>query len=304
MSKSSKRKSAPQWPIDPAELLQDNLRQFSIADAPTSIEPLYRSKKDYKRQLADTVSRIADLQEKMNAQNRYGLLLVFQAMDAAGKDGTIKRVLTGVNPAGTQIYAFKKPSEEELDHGYLWRVIQRMPERGRIGVFNRSYYEEVLVVKVHPEILTDYQRLPEELTSDPKAVFESRYSEIRNFETYAARNGIRVLKFFLNVSRDEQRRRLIDRLDQPEKNWKFSFADIEERAHWDSYMRAFEDCINATACPLAPWAVIPADDKLNMRLLVARLVLRELEQMDIRWPAPDKRLAREKDRIRKQLLKD
>ncbi len=305
MPKSSKKKDAlPDWALDPADLIYDQPGHFSIADAPNTIEPLYKSKKDYRRQLAQMVERIDELQAIMNAQNRYGLLLVFQAMDAAGKDGTIRRVLTGVNPAGVQVYSFKKPSDEELDHGYLWRIIQRMPERGRIGVFNRSYYEEVLVVRVHPEILTDYQRLPKELVSDTQAVFDHRYSEIRNFETYAARNGIRVLKFFLNVSRDEQRRRLIDRLDRPEKNWKFSFADVEERGHWDHYMQAFEDCINETACPLAPWAVIPADDKLNMRLLTTRLVLRELERMHLKWPEADERLAKEKSTIRKNLSND
>jgi PPK2 family polyphosphate:nucleotide phosphotransferase len=303
--KKRKNKDAlPEWPVDPQDLIYDQPGQFSIEAAPNRIEPVYESKKDYRRQLAQMVERIDELQAIMNAQNRYGLLLVFQAMDAAGKDGTIRRVLTGVNPAGVQVYSFKKPSDEELDHGYLWRIIQRMPERGRIGVFNRSYYEEVLVVRVHPEILTDYQRLPEELVSDTQAVFDYRYSEIRNFETYAARNGIRVLKFFLNVSRDEQRSRLISRLNRPEKNWKFSFADVKERGYWDDYQQAFEDCINETACPLAPWAVIPADDKLNMRLLTTRLVLRELEKMNLSWPTADDRLAAEKDAIRAQLADD
>jgi len=247
------------------------------------------------------VRRIDELLEIMNAQNRNGLLLVFQAMDAAGKDGTIKRLLTGVNPAAVQVYSFKKPSDEELDHGYLWRIIQRMPERGRLGVFNRSYYEEVLVVRVHPEILTEYQRLPEELTTDTNAVFESRFAEIRNFEQYATGNGIRVLKFFLNVSEEEQRQRLLARLDDPDKHWKFSSGDIDEREYWPDYMSAFEDCINATAAPHAPWLAIPADDKLNMRLLVAAATLAELESMNITWPDADEKFLNNIESIRKRL---
>lgn len=278
-------------------------RPFSVATAPNSVEPLYTSKKDYKRKLESIVGRIDDLMEVMNAQNRHGLLLVFQAMDAAGKDGTIRRLLTGVNPATVQVYSFKQPSEEELDHGYLWRIIQRMPERGRLGVFNRSYYEEVLVVRVHPEILTDYQRLPAELTKNPEEVFESRFDQIRNFESYAHANGIKVVKFFLNVSKEEQRLRLLARLDNPDKHWKFSTGDIEEREHWSAYMSAFEDCINATATPHAPWYTIPGDDKLNMRLLVAATTLAELESLDIDWPPASKKLTQNIDSIRERLSK-
>lgn len=275
--------------------LYDGSKPFALADVSTRIDPLYDSKKDYRKQLKAIVSEIDELQALMNAQNRYGLLLVFQAMDAAGKDGTIRRLLTGVNPAGVQVYSFKKPSEEELDHGYLWRVIQRMPERGRIGVFNRSYYEEVLVVRVHPEILTRYQRLPKELTGDTDAVFESRFEQIRNFESYATSNGIRVVKFFLNVSHEEQGKRLLARLEDPAKHWKFSFADVDEREYWNDYMNAFEDCINATASAEAPWAVIPADDKLNMRLLVAKIVLQHLKQMKLSTPPASERLSQEMD---------
>ena len=281
----------------------DGHKNFSIADAPTKIEPLYKSKKDYKKKLRSIVTRIDELMAIMYAQNRYGLLLVFQAMDAAGKDGTIRRVLTGVNPAVTQVYSFKKPSDEELDHGYLWRVIQRMPERGRLGVFNRSYYEEVLVVRVHPEILTDYQRLPEELTIDPQEVFLSRFDEIRNFEQYTTSNGIRTIKFFLNVSREEQARRLIDRLDRTEKNWKFTTSDVEEREFWPAYMNAFEDCINSTASVHAPWVAVPADDKLNLRLLVAANILAQLESMNLNWPEADKDLMKNMDDMRERLAK-
>ena len=298
----AKKKSEPDtsnWPL--SDLLYDGYREFSIKDVPTQIEPLYDSKKDYKQKLRSLVKRIDELLEIMTAQNRYGLLTVFQAMDAAGKDGTIKRLLTGVNPASVQVYAFKKPSDEELDHGYLWRIIQRMPERGRLGVFNRSYYEEVLVVRVHPEILTDYQRLPAELTEDVDAVFESRFRDLRNFEKYATSNGIRVLKFFLNVSEEEQRQRLRSRLNDPNKHWKFTSADVEEREFWPDYMKAFEECISVTACSHAPWIVVPADDKLNMRLLVAASTLAELESMDIQWPKADKKLLSNIEAICKRL---
>lgn len=298
---ATKKKKDSDLSINPDSLIYDGSRQFSIADAPNRIGPAYSSKKDYKKQLREMVSNIDELQAVMNAQNRQGILLVFQAMDAAGKDGTIRRLLTGVNPAGVQVYSFKKPSDEELDHGYLWRIIQRMPERGRIGVFNRSYYEEVLVVRVHPEILTKYQRLPHELTTDVDGVFQSRFEQIRNFEDYANANGIKVIKFFLNVSREEQGKRLIARLDEPKKHWKFSFADVEEREHWDTYMQAFEDCINATATANTPWAVIPADDKLNMRLLVTRLVLQEMQKLNLHWPPADDRLASEMDDVRSRL---
>ena len=299
---SDKQSSQQRYPeIDTSSLIYDGKARFSIDDAPNRIEPVYRSKKDYRKQLASMVAEIDALQEIMNAQNHQGLLLVFQAMDAAGKDGTIKRVLRGVNPAGVQVYSFKKPSDEELDHGYLWRVIQRMPERGRIGVFNRSYYEEVLVVRVHPEILTRYQRIPRKLIEDTDAVFENRFEQIENFERYVTDNGFKVIKFFLNVSYEEQGRRLLARLNEPEKHWKFSFSDIDERAYWSDYMAAFEDCINATACKNAPWAVIPADDKLNMRLLVTKIVLEQMQSMDLDWPAADDRLEAEIDTLREQL---
>ena len=301
MAKENKHVNVNNWPL--SEHRFDGTRQFSTAFAQNQAPALYNSKKDYKRKLTSIVTRIDELLTIMGAQNRYGLLLVFQAMDAAGKDGTIRRLLTGVNPANVQVYSFKQPSEEELDHGYLWRIVQRMPERGRLGVFNRSYYEEVLVVRVHPQILTDYQRLPVELTEDIDTVFESRFSQIRNFEHYATENGINVVKFFLNVSEEEQRQRLLARLDDPDKHWKFSMGDVEERQHWPRYMSAFEDCINATAMPYAPWYTIPADDKLNMRLLVAATTLTELESMDIDWPPASKKLAENMDSIRSQLSK-
>jgi len=246
--------------------------------------PIYDGKKDYRKKLQELRKEIDDLQEIMYAQDKYSLLTVFQAMDAAGKDGTIRRVFTGVNPHGLQIFSFKKPSDRELDHNFLWRTNTRMPERGRIGVFNRSYYEEVLICKVRPEIITKYQRMPKEHTRNLKNTFQERYDDISNFEQYAHNNGTRVLKFFLHVSADEQRDRFLERIDNPEKNWKFSSADLKERGLWKKYMKAYEDCINETAAPQAPWYVIPADDKLNMRLFVAAAVLQSLKEMKLEFP--------------------
>jgi len=275
--------------------------RFSLAKRSTEIGKLYKDKKDYRDQLEELREQIDELQHMMYAHDRYALLAVFQAMDAAGKDGTIRRVFTGVNPHGLQLYAFKKPSDRELDHGFMWRTNQFMPERGRIGVFNRSYYEEVLVVRVHEEILQKYQRVPEEFTKNLSRVWKQRYEDIKNFELYAHRNGTRVMKFFLNVSKEEQGRRFLARIDEPEKNWKFSEADIKERGYWDDYMRAYQDCIKATAAPHAPWYVIPADDKWNMRLIVARLILNELEQLDIHFPKVTPARRKELQEIRKGL---
>lgn len=262
----------------------DGEYEFDIKDAPSLVDPVYDGKKDYRKKLNKLRSEIDDLQEVMYAQDKYALLTIFQAMDAAGKDGTIRRVFSGVNPHGLQIFAFKKPSDRELDHNFLWRTNTRMPERGRIGVFNRSYYEEVLICRVRPEIITKYQRIPAEHTRSLKKTFEQRYEDIANFEQYAHHNGTRVLKFFLNVSADEQRNRFLDRIDNPEKNWKFSSADLKERKLWKKYMTAYEDCINETATPDAPWYVIPADDKLNMRLLVAAVILQSLKGMKLEFP--------------------
>lgn len=277
--------------------------RFSLAKRPTEVEKLYDDKKDYRDQLEDLREEIDDLQNMMYAHDRYALLAVFQAMDAAGKDGTIRHVFSGVNPHGLQLYSFKKPSDRELDHGFMWRTNRFMPERGRIGVFNRSYYEEVLVVRVHEEILQKYQRVPGEFTRNPNKVWKQRYEDIKNFELYAHRNGTRVMKFFLNVSKEEQGRRFLARIDEPEKNWKFSEADIKERGYWDDYMRAYETCVKATAVPNAPWYVIPADDKWNMRLIVARLILSELKKMDIHYPQVTPARREELQQIRKGLTK-
>ena len=241
--------------------------------------------KDDAAQLLDRgVEVLAELQDKLYAQDKRALLLVFQAMDAAGKDGTIKHVMSGVNPQGCQVFAFKTPSAEELDHDFLWRTTKCLPERGRIGIFNRSYYEEVLVVRVHPEILGK-QKLPPELVT--KRIWKERYEDIASFERYLARNGVAVVKFFLHVSRREQKKRFLERLERPEKNWKFSLADAQERQHWDSYMEAYEDAIRATAAPWAPWYVVPADTKWFTRLVVASAVIDALEKMDLAYPEVD-----------------
>ena len=273
--------------FDPKPYTFTGDKSFSISQTPTEIVPLYKNKGDYKDLLGEFRDEIDELQNMMYAHDRYGLLLVFQAMDAAGKDGTIKHVMSGVNPHGIEINSFKKPSTNELDHDFMWRTSKRMPKRGHIGIFNRSYYEEVLVVKVHPKIATDYQRIPREYTTDLDSLFEKRYEDISNFEMYAHRQGIRVLKFFLNISKEEQRQRFLARIDEQSKNWKFSEADVKERGYWDDYMKAYEAAINATAKPFAPWHVIPADDKKNMRLMISQIILNELRSMDMHYPKVD-----------------
>ncbi len=241
-------------------------------------------KDEAKEMLAQGVEWLAEEQDKLYAQDRWGVLLVFQAMDAAGKDGVIKHVMSGVNPQGCQVYSFKQPSSEELDHDYLWRYMKAVPERGRIGIFNRSYYEEVLVVRVHEAILRR-QKTPPELVT--KKIWKQRLRDIAGFEDYLARNGTAVLKFFLHVSRKEQKRRFLERLDQPEKNWKFSAADIEERQYWDDYMAAYEDAIRSTATEASPWYVVPADNKWFTRLVVAAAIVDRLDRMKLAYPTVD-----------------
>ena len=238
-------------------------------------------KKDLKKSLDNHVSRLDELQRIFYAHDKHSILLIFQGMDAAGKDGTIRAVLQGINPAGCQVFSFKQPSAEELDHDFLWRTARHLPERGRIGVFNRSYYEEVLIVKVHPEFL-DNQKLPELDMSD--RIWEDRYKSIRDHEEHLAKNGTLILKFWLNISRDEQRRRFLSRLDEPEKNWKFSSGDIKERLSWDEYMLAFESALSATSRPHAPWYAIPADSKSYMRFCVADILVKAMESLDLRYP--------------------
>jgi len=224
---------------------------------------------------------LADLQDVLYAQDRWSVLLIFQAMDAAGKDGAIKHVLSGVNPQGCEVHSFKAPTSEDLDHDYLWRCMKRLPERGRIGIFNRSYYEETLVVRVHPELLAK-QKLPEKCVS--KKIWEERFEDIRNFEKYLVRNGTVIRKFFLHVSKDEQRKRFLERIDNPDKNWKFSSADVHERGYWKDYMKAYEEMIRETATPEAPWYVVPADNKWFTRVVVGAAVIEALDSLDLGYP--------------------
>ena len=249
--------------------------------------------------LAKGIARMAELQDKLYAQDRWGLLLIFQAMDAAGKDGVIKHVMSGVNPQGCQVYSFKTPSEEELDHDYLWRTMKCLPERGRIGIFNRSYYEEVLIVRVHPEVLAN-ERMPAPLVT--QNIWEERFEAIRGLERYLSRNGLVIRKFFLNVSKKEQKKRFLDRLQQPEKNWKFSAADLQEREHWDDYMDAYEEMIANTATPHAPWLVIPADNKWFTRLAVAAVIVDALDGLNLAYPKVDAQRRKELEAARKTLF--
>jgi len=234
--------------------------------------------------LQQGIAMLSDLQERLYAQDQWGVLLIFQAMDAAGKDSAIKHVMSGVNPQGCQVYSFKAPSEEELDHDFLWRTTRCLPERGRIGIFNRSYYEEVLIVRVHPEFL-EKQKLPPELVT--KDIWEERYEDINNFERYLSRNGYVIRKFFLHLSNKEQKKRFLSRLDEPEKNWKFSSADARERQRWDDYMEAYDDMIRHTATQHAPWYVVPADNKWFSRLVVAAVVVAALQELDLQFPKVD-----------------
>lgn len=276
--------------------------QVTLKKWPTLVKPVYKSKKSYNKLLAEQVAELSDLQQLLYASNRYSLLLIFQAMDTAGKDGAIRHVMSGINPQGCQVFSFKHPSATELDHDFLWRTTQCLPERGRIGIFNRSYYEEVLVVRVHPEILLG-QGLPDELI-DEKTIWQERYRSIVNLENHLHRNGTRVIKFFLHLSKDEQRKRFLERIDEPEKNWKFSQADIVERKFWNQYMQAYEACLSATSTKLAPWYVVPADDKENARLIVSKIILDTFKSLKMSYPKTDAKRQQELLSIRQQLMKE
>lgn len=260
-------------------------KKFKIKDTPTKVNDFYSSKDSYKDLLAKLRESLDDLQSKLYANSKYGVLVIFQAMDAAGKDGTMQAVFKNVNPLGLKFYSFKRPSAKELNHDYLWRCFKQLPERGSVQVFNRSYYEEVLVVKIHEDILHSQQRIPEELIT--KNIWKQRYEDIRNFEKYLANNGIKVIKFFLNVSKEEQGNRLIERIEDSAKNWKFEDGDIKERGFWDDYMRAYEEMINETSTAQNPWYVIPADDKRNMRLVVARILSDNFKKLKLAYPPAD-----------------
>ena len=267
---------------------------------PTKVKPVYSSKDDYHEMQADHVAQLSAQQQLLYASNRYAVLLIFQAMDAAGKDGAIKHVMSGVNPQGCQVYSFKHPNPTELQHDFLWRTTRNLPERGRIGIFNRSYYEEVLIARVHPEILRS-EWLP--ATPDMKAVWHERYRSIVDLEKHLDANGTRIIKFYLHVSKEEQRKRLLERIDTPEKNWKFSTTDIEERKFWKQYMSAYETCLDATSTSDAPWYVVPADDKRNARLIVSRIVLDTFANLKMAYPKTSAARRRELQSIRKQLTK-
>jgi PPK2 family polyphosphate:nucleotide phosphotransferase len=262
----------------------DRGKKFRLKDFDTADTGGVDSKEHAQELLEKGIAELAELQDKLYAQDRWALLVIFQAMDAAGKDSVVKHVMSGVNPQGCQVYSFKQPSEEELNHDFLWRTTQRLPERGRIGIFNRSYYEEVLVVRVHSAVLAS-EKIPSELTG--KDLWQKRFEDIQAFERHLSRNGVVIRKFFLNVSKDEQKRRFLKRLDEPEKNWKFSAADVKERAFWDKYMNAYEDMIQNTATAKAPWFVVPADHKWYTHLVVAAAVVDALDELKLAYPKVD-----------------
>ena len=265
----------------------------------TIVEPVYKSKDQYHKLLEEHVAQLSSLQQLHYASNRYAVLLIFQAMDAAGKDGAIKHVMSGVNPQGCQVFSFKHPSPAELQHDFLWRTTRDLPERGRIGIFNRSYYEEVLIVRVHPEILRN-EGIPD-APHDEKAIWRDRYHSIVNLEKHLHVNGTRIVKFYLHLSKEGQRKRFLARIDEPEKNWKFSLADIAERKFWKHYMKAYEECLSTTSTREAPWYVVPADDKMNARLIVSQIILDTLEGLEMSYPKTTDERHQELLEIRKQL---
>jgi PPK2 family polyphosphate:nucleotide phosphotransferase len=274
--------------------------KVDLGELKTRTKPAYTSKQHYETLLRNSTRDLSRAQSKLYASDKYALLLIFQAMDAAGKDSTIKHVMSGVNPQGCQVFSFKHPSAEDLDHDFLWRTNLCLPERGRIGIFNRSYYEEVLVVRVHPEIL-EAQRLPER-PSDDEELWRARYRSIVEMENHLCRNGTRILKFFLHLSKEEQRKRFLERIDDPDKNWKFSPADVAERSFWKKYMKAYEACLSATSTKHAPWHIVPADDKQNAQLIVSTIILEVLSELGLEYPKADARRERELQQIRRRLL--
>jgi PPK2 family polyphosphate:nucleotide phosphotransferase len=268
---------------------------------PTKIDPVYKSNEQYETLLREHVEQLSTQQELLYGSDRYAILLIFQAMDAAGKDGAISHVMSGVNPQGCQVFSFKHPSGEELQHDFLWRTTRSLPERGKIGIFNRSYYEEVLIVRVHRELLVS-EGLPDAPKHD-ETIWHDRYRSITNIEKHLHLNGTRIIKFFLHLSKEEQRKRFLARIDEPEKNWKFSMADIEERKYWKRYMEVYGECLGATSTHHAPWYVVPADDKQNARLIVSRIILDTLEELKMAYPSVSAERRKELLSIRKQLAK-
>jgi PPK2 family polyphosphate:nucleotide phosphotransferase len=277
-------------------------KAFDLKKWPTIVKPYCATKKQYQELLEKHIAELSALQQLHYASNRYALLLIFQGMDSAGKDGSIRHVMSGVDPEGCDVFSFKQPSAEELEHDFLWRTTCRLPERGRIGIFNRSYYEEVLIVRVHPEILRN-QRLPEELRDD-KSIWKKRYRSIVDLERHLYYNGTRIVKIFLNLSYEEQRKRFLERIDDPDKNWKVSLSDNHERKYWKHYMKAYEECLQATSTHHAPWYSVPADDKENARLIVSRIVLDALEDLKMAYPKPTEKRRQELQAIGKELARE
>jgi len=287
--------------IDSKDFRVRESKKVDLNKWPTRVKPYCRSKKQFKKVLSARIETMSELQNLLYASNRYAVLLIFQAMDAAGKDSAIKHVMSGVNPQGCQVFSFKHPSIEELEHDFLWRTTRSLPERGRIGIFNRSYYEEVLIVRVHPELLRS-QGLPDE-TLDEEIIWQQRYRSIRDLEAHLHRNGTRIVKFFLHLSKEEQRKRFLARIDEPDKNWKFSLADVKEREHWNDYMKAYEACLGATSTRQAPWYVVPADDKQNARLIISQIILDVLEGLKMEHPKLSDAHRKELRSIRRLLAK-
>ena len=287
--------------IEPKDFRVPGGKTIRLKKWATDIRPLYKSGKHYRELLAADVGKLSALQRLLYASNGYSVLLIFQAMDAAGKDGAISHVLTGVNPQGCEVYSFKQPSPEELAHDFLWRTTCRLPARGRIGVFNRSYYEEVLIVRVHPEILRN-EGVPGKLVGD-RTFWKGRCRSIVDLEKHLRRNGTIVIKFFLHLSKEEQRRRFLQRIDEPDKNWKISPADVDERKFWKQYVRAYEECLGATSTKTAPWHVVPADDKCNARLIISRIVIDALQRLKMGYPTLTRARRSELASIRKQLTR-
>jgi len=286
--------------IDPEKFRVPADRKFHIEKWPTRVKPFYKSKDDYQAMLADHTARLDAQQRLLYASNQVAVLLIFQAMDAAGKDGVIRHVMSGINPQGCQVFSFKHPSTSELSHDFLWRTTRDLPERGRIGIFNRSYYEEVLIVRVHPEILRA-ENLP---GGGAKKIWEHRFRSIRDFERHLDANGTRIVKFFLHLSKEEQRKRFLARIDEPDKNWKFDQDDMAERGFWKDYMRAYQECLEATSTEHAPWYAVPADDKENARLIVSQTILGVLEGLKMRYPEVGDEKKRQLQAIRRQLAKE
>jgi PPK2 family polyphosphate:nucleotide phosphotransferase len=287
--------------IDTKDFRVEEGQEVRLAECPTRVKPFYKSQKHYGKIIAEHREKLSDLQDLLYADNNYALLLIFQAMDAAGKDGAIKHVMSGVNPQGCQVYSFKHPSAQELEHDFLWRTTACLPERGRIGIFNRSYYEEVLIVRVHPEILQG-QQLPDG-EADGSRVWKHRFRSILDQERHLHTNGTRIVKFFLHLSKEEQRRRFLARIDNPKKNWKFSSADLAERGHWGDYRKAYEDCLAATSTRNAPWYAVPADDKQNAHLIISQVILDTLKKLKLSYPKVDKAHLRDLRAARKLLEK-